>query len=217
MRPEAKVRLLYFLGFFTIVVFLLVGVAILSSAGNTISNREGAALTAEKRYVTDEFRPTFSFVAVGEEWFSMGEFNGFLSIGRESAGETSELAFINVEEVINPNKPLDSTATKPAPEDMVGWLQNHPHLQIEKPELVSVGGIKGVYFDAVVVDPSRVWLFGLSQGEWYAAEGDKSRFIVLEDVRGETVTIIVEARAVDFEEFLPKAEKVLDSVEWGGS
>jgi hypothetical protein len=213
MRPEVKVRLLYFLGFITIVVILLVGVAILSSAGNTISNREGAALAAEKRYVTDEFRPAFSFVAVGEEWFSMGELDGFLSIGRE----TSELAFIKVEEVINPNKPLDSTATKPAPEDMVGWLQNHPRLQTEKPEPVSVGGIKGVYFDAVVLDPSEVFLFDLSQGEWYAAEGDKSRFIVLEDVGDETVTIIVEARAVDFEEFLPKAEKVLDSVEWGGS
>ena len=217
MRPEVKVRLLYFLGFFTFVVILLVGVAILSSAGNTISNREGAALTAEKRYVTDEFRPAFSFVAVGEGWFSMGELDGFLAIGRETSDENSELAFIKVEEVINPNNPLDSTATKPAPEDMVGWLQNHPHLQTEKPEPVSVGGIKGVYFDAVVLDPSRVFLFDISQGEWYAAEGDKSRFIVLEDVRGETVTIIVEARAVDFEEFLPKAEKVLDSVEWRGS
>jgi hypothetical protein len=164
MRPEVKVRLLYFLGFLTIVVILLVGVAILSSAGNTISNREGAALTAEKSYVTDEFRPAFSFVAVGEGWFSMGELDGFLSIGRETSEETSELAFIRVEEVINPNNPLDSTATTPAPEDMVGWLQNHPHLQTEKPEPVSVGGIKGVHFDAIVLDPSEVFLFDLSQG-----------------------------------------------------
>jgi hypothetical protein len=62
-----------------------------------------------------------------------------------------------------------------------------------------------------------VFLFDLSKGQWYAAEGDKSRFIVLEDVRGETVTIVVEARAVDFEEVLPKAQKVLKTVEWGGA
>jgi hypothetical protein len=217
MKPEVRVRLLYFLGFFAIVVVLIVGVALLTSGGNTISNREGAALSAEKRYVSDEFEPAFSFVAVGEGWVSMGEFNGFLAIGRESAGETSELAFINVEEVINPNNPRDFDDREPAPEDMVGWLQNHPHLQTEQPEPVSIGGIKGVYFDAVVVDPSRVFLFGLSRGEWYAAEGDKSRFIVLEDVRGETVTIVVEARAVDFEEVLPKAQKVLDTVKWRGS
>ncbi len=213
MRPEVRVRLLFFLGFFIIVVIIIVAVAILTSGGNTLSNRAGAALTAEKRYVTDEFEPAFSFVAVGEGWVSMGEFNGFLAIGRES----SELAFINVEEVINPNKPRDFDDREPAPEDMVGWLQRHPHLETEEPESVSIGGIKGVYFDAVVVDPSRVWLFGLSRGEWYAAEGDKSRFIVLEDVKGETVTIVVEARAVDFEEVLPKAQKVLKTVEWEGA
>jgi hypothetical protein len=217
MRPEVRVRLLYFLGFFAIVVIIIVGVAVLTSGGNTISNREGAALTAEKRYVTDEFEPAFSFVAVGEGWVSMGEFNGFLAIGRESSEKTSELAFITVEGVINPNKPLDYSDREPAPEDMVSWLQNHPHLQTEQPEPVSIGGIKGVYFDAVVVDPSRVFLFDLSKGQWYAAEGDKSRFIVLEDVRGETVTIVVEARAVDFEEVLPKAQKVLDTVKWRGS
>jgi hypothetical protein len=213
MKPEVRVRLLYFLGFFTIVVILIVGVAILTSGGNTLSNREGAALSAEKSYVTDEFEPAFSFVAVGECWVSNGELNDILSIGRGD----SELAFINVKEVINPNNPRDFTDRKPAPEDMAGWLQNHPHLQTEEPESVSIGGIKGVYFDAVVVDPSRVWLFGLSRGEWYAAEGDKSRFIVLEDVKGETVTIVVEGRAVDFEELLPKAQKVLDTVRWKGT
>ncbi len=81
MRPEVRVRLLFFLGFFIIVVIIIVAVAILTSGGNTLSNREGAALTAEKRYVTDEFEPAFSFVAVGEGWVSMGEFNGFWQSG----------------------------------------------------------------------------------------------------------------------------------------
>jgi hypothetical protein len=36
------------------------------------------------------------------------------------------------------------------------------------------------------------------------------------DVGGETVVIDVAAPADKFDEFLPKAQKVLDSVEWKG-
>jgi hypothetical protein len=53
--------------------------------------------------------------------------------------------------------------------------------------------------------------------DWVAYEKEKVRFIVLEDVGGERVTIAVEALAVDFEEFLPKAQKVIDTVQWRGS
>ena len=42
------------------------------------------------------------------------------------------------------------------------------------------------------------------------------RFIVLEDVGGERVTIAWEAPAADFEEFLPEAQEVIDTVEWKG-
>ncbi len=53
--------------------------------------------------------------------------------------------------------------------------------------------------------------------DWVAYEKEKVRFIVLEDVGGERVTIAVEALAVDFEEFLPKAQKVIDTVQWRAS
>jgi hypothetical protein len=39
----------------------------------------------------------------------------------------------------------------------------------------------------------------------------------VDDVKGETVTIFVESSPQGFEEFLPKAERVIDSVKWGGS
>ena len=48
-------------------------------------------------------------------------------------------------------------------------------------------------------------------------KGEKVRFIVLEDVKGQTVTIFIESSAVGFEEFLAKGQKVVDSVKWGGS
>jgi hypothetical protein len=120
-----------------------------------------------------------------------------------------------------------------APEDMVGWLQQHPYLQTSKPEPVRVGGVKGVQFDVVVGDrpqnyipvcttivgnPNCVDLFRLSTG-WpiLLVEGEKVRAIVLEDVGGETVTIGFSSPASEFGELAPEAQKVLDSVEWRGS
>jgi hypothetical protein len=41
--------------------------------------------------------------------------------------------------------------------------------------------------------------------------------IILKDVKGKTVTISIGAHANDFEGFLAKAQKVLDSVKWTGS
>jgi hypothetical protein len=52
--------------------------------------------------------------------------------------------------------------------------------------------------------------------DWVVYEKERVRFIVLEDVGGERVTVAAETRAVDFEEFLPEAQKVLDTVEWKG-
>ena len=50
--------------------------------------------------------------------------------------------------------------------------------------------------------------------EWVVFEEEKLRFIVLENVGGERVTIGVEAPAEEFEEFLPKAQGVLKTVQW---
>ena len=41
--------------------------------------------------------------------------------------------------------------------------------------------------------------------------------VVLEDVKGETVTIGLGSLASDFDEFLPEAQKVVDSVQWAGT
>ncbi len=43
------------------------------------------------------------------------------------------------------------------------------------------------------------------------------RLIVLEDVEGERVTVYFGSPKAEFDEFLPDAQKVVDSVKWGGS
>jgi len=41
--------------------------------------------------------------------------------------------------------------------------------------------------------------------------------IVLEDVKGDTVMIWFAAPPDDFDKFAPRAQKVVESVKWGGS
>jgi hypothetical protein len=179
-------------------------------------------------YRSEEFKPSLSF-HVGKGWSSSPlESSDALAIAR---GQTAGLGFFNVQEVYKPTK-TGSAILVDAPEDMVGWLQQHPYLQTSNPEPVRVGGVKGVEVDVVMGDlpkgynptcssiidnPNCVDLFGLSTGETiFLAEGEKVRVIVLEDVEGETVTIGFVSLASEFEEFVPEAQKVLDSVEWRG-
>jgi hypothetical protein len=48
-------------------------------------------------------------------------------------------------------------------------------------------------------------------------KGERTRLIVLEDVEGETVTVALHYQITEFDEFTPKAQKVVDSVKWTGS
>jgi hypothetical protein len=180
-------------------------------------------------YRSEEFKPSLSF-HVGKGWSSSPlEASDVLQIAR---GQTAGLGFVNVQEAYKPTK-TGTPNVVDAPEDMVGWLQQHPYLQTSKPEPVTVGGVKGVQFEVVVGDrpqnyipvcttivgnPNCVDLFRLSTG-WpiLLVEGEKVRAIVLEDVGGETVTIGFSSPASEFGELAPEAQKVLDSVEWRGS
>jgi hypothetical protein len=180
-------------------------------------------------YRSEEFKPSLSF-HVGKGWSSspLEEASDFLEIAR---GQTAGLNFTNVQEVYKPTK-TGSANVVDAPKDTVGWLQQHPYLQTSKPEPVTVGGVKGLQFDVVLGDlpqtyigtctsivgqPNCVDLARLSTGgPIFLAEGDKVRVIVLEDLEGETVTIGFFSPASEFEEFVPEAQKVIDTVKWRG-
>ena len=124
------------------------------------------------------------------------------------------LIFRNLQKVF---KPGTDTAVK-APKDMVGWFQHHPYLKTTKPEPVRVGGVKGQQFDWVVAKDSpygTVNTFKYSDGfDVSARKGFKYRAIVLEDVKGETVTIGIGSKASEFDEFAPEAQKVVETVKW---
>jgi hypothetical protein len=178
-------------------------------------------------YRSEEFKPSLSF-RVGKGWTNVPpEASDVLTIRR--AHEPGELGFVNIRQVHNYNL----TRTNPqyvvkAPEDMVGWFQHHPYLQTDKPKSVTVGGVKGKQFDVVVENLPEdnpglcgshcVDIFELSTGsQVWLGEGYKFRFIIFEDMKGETVAIGFARRATEFDEYAPEAQKVIDTVEWGGS
>jgi hypothetical protein len=176
-------------------------------------------------YRSEEFEPSFSF-RVGKGWTSSPpEASDDLRI---TWGEVGGVGFANVQEVYKPTKTGAPNVVE-APKDVVGWFQHHPYLQTDKPEPVTVGGVKGEQFDVVVArdlpeDYSDVCgsdcvsLFRLSTGaQVVLGEGYKIRLIVLDDIKGKTVTMGYASRATDFDEFAPEAQKVVDSVKWSGS
>ncbi len=185
-------------------------------------------------YRSEEFEPSLSF-RVGEGWTNPPlEVSDNLSLTWEaSGGEASGgLSFANVQEVYKPTKTGTPNVVE-APKDIVGWVQQHPYLQTDKPEPVTVGGVEGVQFNVVLGDLPRdytgtcrsivghrncVDLFRLSTGRLlFHPEGQKVRVIVLEDVKGETVTIGIGSPTTEFDEFALEAQRVLDSVRWRGS
>ena len=179
-------------------------------------------------YGSEEFKPSLSF-RVGEGWSNdPPEASDALLLTRE---ETVGLAFVNAQWVFKPTK-TGTPYLVEAPEDMVGWFQQHPYLRTSEPEPVTVGGVKGVQFEVVVKDlPENysgpcveylgdcVDIFESAGGVGSIAfmKDNKQRLFVLEDVKGKTVTMGFTIPATEFDEQAPEAQKVIDSVEWTGS
>ena len=136
------------------------------------------------------------------------------------------LTFSNVKEVFDPSRPAEKVAV-PAPEDMIAWLREHPNLEAGEPVPVTVGGVSGTQLDVEVSSVLRDYPEGCpvpcvnawprsderGEREFVFFLGDKGRHIVL-NVEGETVIVSIEAPEEKFEEFLPEAQEVLDTVEW---
>jgi hypothetical protein len=143
-------------------------------------------------------------------------------------GEQTLFKFVNVDEVYKPSELIDMPGeTTLPPQDLVGWFEQHPYLQTDKPQPVTVGGIKGQQIDVVVGDLPKDYsgacgfdcmqLSVLSIGDWAVEEANKDRLTVLEDAKGQTVIIDFGSPAAKFDEYWPEAEKVVESVKWRGT
>lgn len=177
-------------------------------------------------YRPEEFEPSLSF-HVGKGWSAFEEYAS-VDFAISMQGDTRWVGLTNVQEVYKPITKGTSTVESKvveAPEDLVGWFQEHPYLKTSEPESVSVGGIKGKQFDMVVEVPGGYYgacgtdcmdIFRLGGEEPLGEQdGNKIRIIVLEDVNGDTLCFGNGVRgASEFDEFMTEAQKVVDSVKW---
>jgi hypothetical protein len=205
--------------------------------GKARTMAEEGALSPGRYFTEGEFEPSFSF-EIGEGWRVLPSLTSHsLKLGHVTPGnvvaEGKALRFLNVREVFEPREADGEVSfeVKPAPGDMVAWFQRHPYLSTDEPEPVDIGGVAGKRLDVEVNVPEGyrddqgggcavpcVPLFRLGDDSvTHITEMGKDRFAVLEDVRGEAVVIIVSAPVIEFDEFLPEAQKVLDTVEWEGA
>jgi hypothetical protein len=176
------------------------------------------------RYVTDEFEPAFSFEVAGKGWVLSGsQERTLVEMSQGVAGPL--LSIVIPEKVFDPKRVSEMASIAP-PEDVAAWLQKHPYLEIEDSKTAAIGGVEGAQIDAVVPGVPEtecggncLGLFAASDGayEWVVFEEEKLRFTVLEDVGGKTAVVAVEAKVGDFEKFLPKAQEVIDTIEWEGT
>jgi hypothetical protein len=164
-------------------------------------------------YHSDEFKPAFSFT-VGEGWqtpdAAINETPERLIIeSTEAVKGGTLLIFRNPPEAYDPQK--HKWVNVNSYEDIRGWFQDHPYLKTSEPEPVTVGGVKGVELETDVAKDSpedAVKSFRYSDGFVASIDrGARDQTIIL-DIKGEAVSI-----GVDF----PKAQKVVDTVKWGGS
>ncbi len=180
-------------------------------------------------YRSEEFEPSLSF-RVGDGWTNVPpESSEFLALQR---GEMGGVYFFRVKEVYEPAR-MGMPNVVEAPKDPKGWVawgRHHPYLRTSEPEQVEVGGVKGLQVDVVVgdlpkdyqgrcgtncVDIGRVEGVPPLTNDVFLA-GDAKERVTFLDVEGETVTISITSRAIEFDDFVPEAQKVIDSVEWRG-
>src|SRR5919112_1324028 len=168
MYPQRKtVRQALRLGLLRLGLLVALLVLALSACGGGGSGEEEAKVRHipedEKalppgQYHTEEFRPSASF-RVDKGWSSEAETSDSFAFSRDMG----QIGFSRVPEVFKPG----TVDVVEAPKDMVGWFQHHPYLKTDKPEPVTVGGVKGEQVDWIVAEDApyaQVETFKYSDG-----------------------------------------------------
>lgn len=195
---------------------------------------EEGTLPAGRYSVSERFDPSFSF-ELGEGWLVLRSSDpdslrlGYVAPGQEVA-QGKGLRFLTLREIFEPRKQAGDVLfeAKPVPEDLVAWLQQHPYVGTGGLAPAEVGGVSGRQLDADVDVPEGnrdaraggcavpcLPLLRPGIGSvTYITEKGEDRFIILDDIEGETVIIIISAPAGKFDEFAAEVRELLQTVEW---
>lgn len=178
-------------------------------------------------YRTEQFEPAFYF-EVGGGWTNVPPEAYDEVLITRGHGEVG-LGFANLggASFFEPTK-TGAPRVVGTPEDPVGWFRRHPYLEVAASGPAEVGGVEGVRLDLTVgglpdgysgaCGRGCVDAFRPSSGGGPVAfrEGDTFRQIVLEDVEGETVLVGFAGPSDEFDGYASEAQKVIDTVRWGG-
>jgi hypothetical protein len=165
------------------------------------------------KYTTTKFEPALTFRVVDKGWVNLGpEYPDSFFIGFGAPEFPLLLGFATPLKVYDPER-LPKRVAVPEPEDWVA---------------VTVGGVSGVRFETEMSSAPRdypedcgdtpcipVWQME-DDSEWIMFLGAIDQITIL-DVGDKTVIIDVLAPEDDIEKRLPKAQKVVDTVEWKGA
>ncbi|HEX2267870.1 MAG TPA: hypothetical protein VHI97_06675 [Actinomycetota bacterium] len=183
-------------------------------------------------YVADRFEPPFSF-RVGDGWLAPIHLPAFvfLSLGAPDLRRPRAVSFQTLHRVVEPKASnLFTGKLLPPPQDLAGWLQNHPFIEAGAATLTTVGGRQAIQVDGMVrATPKRYGGPGVEDGGcpapcvvlWttepegtsfvFFVKGERVRFIMLR-VGEQDVVITVEAMAGEFDQVVAASESVLGTV-----
>ena len=109
----------------------------------------------------------------------------------------------------------------PLPDDLVAWLLAHPGLDVGPAEPVTIGGlegraVEGLPSDAAVYDEGALNLFGVSDEteDTLPILADQAFRIAVLDGPSGPVVVAITPRADLFEDFLPTALAILETLEF---
>jgi hypothetical protein len=186
---------------------------------------------APGRYATKEFGHPVSF-RVGKGWaMNNPEKKDHFSIYSRAFANSDKdpgavLTFVDVRTIFDAKEPTEDNI-HPAPKDLLAWFRRHPRLDISNPVPTTVGGVPAERFDASVTSlpeerldecPDCLPVFGLRFGEPISVvKGFEQRIVLVEDSGAESVAIILYAPPDRFDEYLAKAQGVLNTVSWGNT
>jgi hypothetical protein len=186
-----------------------------------VANDLSSGYLAPGLHATSQFEPGFS-LKVPEGWHANVDSTGFVNIQSESGLVLAVVDMDAVERVYDPSKATPSPSdTIDRPADLTAWLREHPRFDAAKAKPVTVAGHEGVVWDTAVkagaggenCPRACVFLYQLDGQPIVDLEGSTTRSYVL-DVDGRTVGVAILAPTHAFERLAPRAEAVLETLEF---
>src|SRR5215212_7239170 len=142
MYPQGMVRQAFGLGLVVTLIFLALSAC---GGGGQEQANESRSLPEYPQdlhaatYHANKFKPSVSFT-VAKGWaLQCPPGSDFVCLSR-GGGENTLFTFLNVHDIYKPSR-SGTVETESAPEDLVGWFEQHPYLQTDEPESVMVGGV----------------------------------------------------------------------------